>query len=82
MKFNNDGKYLLISTVGDSHMIIDSFNGNIVQKLAGFSNNAHIEMEASFTPDGKYVVSGRLFVICVLYFLHCEFLALFSCYLF
>lgn len=58
MKFNNDGKYLLISTVGDSHMIIDSFNGNIVQKLAGFSNNAHIEMEASFTPDGKYVVSG------------------------
>ncbi|KAJ3329516.1 WD repeat-containing protein 82 [Blyttiomyces sp. JEL0837] len=59
MKFNNDGKCLLISTKGQSHIIIDSYNGNTVQTLKGTNNNAQVDMEASFTPDGKYVVSGE-----------------------
>ncbi|KAI9352491.1 WD40-repeat-containing domain protein [Zopfochytrium polystomum] len=58
IKANNDGKFLLVSTTGESHIIVDSFSGKVVRKLHGISNNVQIEMEASFTPDGKYVLSG------------------------
>ncbi|KAJ1564311.1 WD repeat-containing protein 82, partial [Cladochytrium tenue] len=57
LRTNNDGKYLLVSTAGDAHLVVDSFSGNVVQRLRGIANNAQVEMEASFTPDGKYVVS-------------------------
>jgi COMPASS component SWD2 len=58
IKFSNDGKLLLVSTLGEQIMVLDSFDGKVTQVLNGRVNNAQLDLEASFTPDAKYVMSG------------------------
>ncbi|CAG8446713.1 13198_t:CDS:2 [Acaulospora morrowiae] len=63
IKFGNDGHKILITTSGDVHYIIDAFDGQIKQRLVGHMglDNASAFLggeETSFTPDGRYVISG------------------------
>ncbi|KAJ3412841.1 WD repeat-containing protein 82 [Chytridiales sp. JEL 0842] len=58
IKFSNDGKYLLITTLGEPIIILDSFDGKMLQILRGRVNNTGLDLDANFTPDAKYVVSG------------------------
>ena len=38
--------------------MIDAFNGMPIMSFFGRQNTKNIDIEASFTPDGKFVISG------------------------
>lgn len=58
LKFSPDGKTILINTNGPIMPLVDAFKGNLLQKLTGHLNDMEVPIEASFTPDSKFVVSG------------------------
>jgi COMPASS component SWD2 len=60
ISFSNDGKYLLISTKSNVIYLLDAFTGALLHRLTGHLNAAGIYLEASFTPDAKYVLCGKL----------------------
>lgn len=58
VKFSNDGRLMLLTTSDGFIHVIDSFRGNLlaqynVKPVAGGST-----LEASFSPDGMFVISG------------------------
>ncbi|KEH24904.1 putative transcription factor WD40-like family [Medicago truncatula] len=57
IKFSNDGKSMLLSTTNNNIYVLDAYGGD---KRCGFSlEPSHgTSIEATFTPDGKYVVAG------------------------
>nr|GEX15884.1 hypothetical protein [Tanacetum cinerariifolium] len=57
IKFSNDGKSMLLTTKSNNIYVLDAYNG---EKKCGFSVDAspNTTIEATFTPDGQYVVSG------------------------
>eukprot|EP01132_Coremiostelium_polycephalum_P003077 gene3077-3847_t len=58
MKFTNDGKYILLSTTENVIFLLDSFTGEKKQVYNSFVNDNQSVIEASFTPDAQYVLSG------------------------
>jgi len=58
LKFSPDGRSILISTSGSDIKLIDSFQGNPLQTLNGHINVQRLPLEASFSPDSKFVISG------------------------
>lgn len=54
----NSGKYILISTNAEYLLLLDSTDGHVVQRLSGHSNQSNLPLEASFTPDAKYIICG------------------------
>merc|ERR1711981_436111 len=58
LKISPDGKTILISTNGSMIRLIDAFNGNSLQTFTGHLNSKAIPLEASFSPDSQYVLSG------------------------
>ncbi|KAF8907341.1 WD40-repeat-containing domain protein [Gymnopilus junonius] len=75
LSFSSDGKYLLVGCSGNTHYILDAFDGFLIAKLEGHvglerkSLNAPQSIEpirgisgeeVSWTPDSKYVVGGSL----------------------
>ncbi|KAK9719854.1 hypothetical protein K7432_004513 [Basidiobolus ranarum] len=59
IKFSQDGAFLLVTTTGDIHYVLDAFNGDIKHQLTGH-HRLGIDggEEAGFSPDGKTVYSG------------------------
>ncbi|KAL2464661.1 Transducin/WD40 repeat-like superfamily protein [Forsythia ovata] len=57
IKFSNDGKSMLLTTTNNSIYILDAYAG---EKKCGFNvdPSPNTTIEAMFTPDGQYVVSG------------------------
>ncbi|KAJ7545674.1 hypothetical protein O6H91_08G005500 [Diphasiastrum complanatum] len=58
MKFSNDGKLMLLSTTSSHVYVLDAYLG---KKLHGFTLEPNPDggtLEASFSPDGQYIVSG------------------------
>ncbi|XP_030531032.1 protein ANTHESIS POMOTING FACTOR 1 [Rhodamnia argentea] len=57
IKFSNDGKSVLLSTTNNNIYVLDAYAGD---KQCGFNlePSPSTPIEASFTPDGQYVVSG------------------------
>ncbi|KAK4781817.1 hypothetical protein SAY86_015919 [Trapa natans] len=57
IKFSNDGKSMLLSTTNNSIYVLDAYAGD---KRCGFNlePSPGTMIEATFTPDGQYVVSG------------------------
>lgn len=58
LKFSPDGKSILISTSGSDIKLLDSFNGTPLQNFNGHLNTARLPLEASFSPDSQFVISG------------------------
>ena len=58
LKFSPHGKYILLTTNGSVMRLLDAFDGNPLQTLAGHQNNRGVPIDGSFTPDSNYVVSG------------------------
>lgn len=58
LKFSPDGKTILISTNGSLIRLIDAFNGKLMQTFTGHVNTKAIPLEASFSPDSQFVISG------------------------
>lgn len=59
LTFSNDGKYLLISTRSNVIYLLDAFKATLIHRLSGHVNSG-ATIEASFTPDTKYVISGMI----------------------
>ncbi|KAJ8440773.1 hypothetical protein Cgig2_005504 [Carnegiea gigantea] len=57
IKFSNDGKSMLFTTTNNNVYVLDAYAG---EKRCGFSLEAspNTTIEATFTPDGRYVLSG------------------------
>ncbi|KAL7094861.1 hypothetical protein ACP275_11G131000 [Erythranthe tilingii] len=57
IKFSNDGKSMLLTTTNNHVYLLDAYHG---EKKCGFSmdTSPNATIEATFTPDGKYVLSG------------------------
>ncbi|KAF9572251.1 member of Set1p complex, histone methyl transferase [Mortierella alpina] len=63
LEFSSDGKYILVTTAGDAHYIIDAYHPkDTCFRLVGhysYGNELFSSgEEACWTPDGKSVVSG------------------------
>jgi COMPASS component SWD2 len=58
LKFSNDGKLLLLTTNTSQIIVLDAFSGNELHRLTGHQNLKGINLEASFTPDSQFVLSG------------------------
>jgi COMPASS component SWD2 len=74
MEFSNNGKFVLISTTGSGHYILDAFSGELKHYLhrpsgsaarpapgdpLNESNPTYPQADACFTPDGQFVVGGN-----------------------
>ncbi|CAA6665578.1 unnamed protein product [Spirodela intermedia] len=57
IKFSNDGKSMLLTTTNNNIYVLDAYGGD---KRCGFSmeSSPNSTIEATFTPDGQYVLSG------------------------
>ncbi|KAL0485852.1 COMPASS component SWD2 [Acrasis kona] len=59
VKFSPSGKLILLSTNDNIILLLDAYKGNRVADLTDFvHDNSTINIEASFTPDEQYIVSG------------------------
>lgn len=60
MKFSPDGQYIMLGTTENIIVLIDSFEGKLKHKLSGNFNELGTGqiLEAGFSPDSRYVVSG------------------------
>lgn len=58
LKFSPDGKYVMITTKGSVIRILDAYSGEPVYTLTASPNPDKIHIDAAFTPDSRYVVSG------------------------
>ncbi|GER36875.1 transducin/WD40 repeat-like superfamily protein [Striga asiatica] len=57
IKFSNDGKSMLLTTTNNHVYVLDAYHG---EKKCGFTmdSSPNATIEATFTPDGQYVLSG------------------------
>ncbi|CAL9050741.1 unnamed protein product [Musa banksii] len=57
IKFSNDGRSMVLTTTNNNIYILDAYGGD---KRCGFSlePSPNLTTEATFTPDGQYVVAG------------------------
>ena len=58
IKFSLDGKLMMLTTNGAVIRVIEAFEGKPMFTLAGYQNNKGLPIEASFTPDSQFVISG------------------------
>lgn len=58
MKFSFDGAYILLSTTDNVIVLIEAFDGKMMHKFTGNFNESGILLEAGFSPDSKYVITG------------------------
>lgn len=72
LEFSNNGKYLLVSTNGPGHYLLDAFSGDLVHYLHRPSGSTshlapgddaasgpYMQGDACFSPDGRYVLGGN-----------------------
>ncbi|CAM9769650.1 unnamed protein product [Chrysoparadoxa australica] len=58
LKFSVDGKSILVSTDANLAIAVDAFECQVSQVFTGHANDNGSDLDACFTPDGKYVLSG------------------------
>lgn len=58
IKFSNSESYMLLATVQNKVIVLDAFKGELVAEFSGFVNQSHSLLEASFTPDSRFVLGG------------------------
>ncbi|KAJ3227623.1 WD repeat-containing protein 82 [Clydaea vesicula] len=58
LEFSKDSEKLLISTNGNNSIVLNGENLDFEYIVNGYNNNAGMELEASFTPDCKYILCG------------------------
>ncbi|OXA38553.1 WD repeat-containing protein 82 [Folsomia candida] len=60
LKFSPDGKTIMISTHGPIIRLVDAFHGLPLQTFSGFNSSKTATIEASFSPDSQFVLSGSM----------------------
>lgn len=48
----------MICSYGSVIRLVDAFHGTPIQTFTGHVNNQKLHIEATFTPDSQYVLSG------------------------
>ena len=49
---------MLLGTTQGRVLCLDAFNGGLLNTFTGHSNDQQLPLEACFSPDGEYVISG------------------------
>ena len=57
---STNGRDLLVSTRQEKLYVVDTLEYRLQHTFTDYENKAELALEASFTPDGKYILSGRL----------------------
>lgn len=59
LKFSPCGNYILAGTTDGNLFLVDAYEGTVLQHYAGVQqSNSRMPIEASFTPDAQFVLSG------------------------
>ncbi|XP_058091029.1 protein ANTHESIS POMOTING FACTOR 1 isoform X2 [Magnolia sinica] len=58
VKFSNDGRLILLTTMDGHIHVLDSFRGTTIATYNVKPVSSNATLEASFSPDGMFVVSG------------------------
>lgn len=58
IRFSNDGKVMLVSTTDSRTYVLDAYSGKNMVTLQLKPDGEGAPLEACFSPDGRYVVSG------------------------
>ncbi|XP_057812574.2 protein ANTHESIS POMOTING FACTOR 1 isoform X2 [Cryptomeria japonica] len=58
IKFSDDGRLMLLSTMGGNIHILDAYQGTVMHSFDVEAVPDSGTLEASFSPDGKFVISG------------------------
>ncbi|KAK2089347.1 WD repeat-containing protein 82 [Saguinus oedipus] len=58
LKFSGDGRRILVSTNGGFLCVLDAFRGAVLHTFAGYANSKAAALEAAFTPDSQFVMTG------------------------
>ncbi|CAN0839265.1 Protein ANTHESIS POMOTING FACTOR 1 [Linum grandiflorum] len=58
VKFSNDGRLMLLTTMDGHIHVLDSFRGTLLCTYNVKPVSSNSTLEASFSPDGMYVISG------------------------
>ncbi|KAB5556795.1 hypothetical protein DKX38_007704 [Salix brachista] len=58
VKFSNDGRLMLLTTMDGYIHVLDSFRGTLLSTYNVKPVSINSTLEASFSPEGKFVVSG------------------------
>ncbi|KAK8945886.1 hypothetical protein KSP40_PGU006994 [Platanthera guangdongensis] len=58
LKFSSDGRFILLTTMNGHIHVLDSFRGNLLSTYNVKPVSSHATLEASFSPDGMYIISG------------------------
>jgi len=58
VKFSNDGRLILLTTMNGHIHVLDSFRGTLLSTYIVKPVSTNSTLEASFSPDGTYIVSG------------------------
>ncbi|RPA85781.1 WD40 repeat-like protein [Ascobolus immersus RN42] len=61
LEFTNDGKRILLGTKGLAHYVLDSYNGQLINRLhrnAAPRTERETSGDCCFSPDARYVVGG------------------------
>ncbi|KAK8944835.1 hypothetical protein KSP39_PZI007832 [Platanthera zijinensis] len=58
LKFSSDGRFILLTTMNGHIHVLDSFRGNLLSTYNVKPVSSHATLEASFSPDGLYIISG------------------------
>ncbi|KAJ0234378.1 WD_REPEATS_REGION domain-containing protein [Hirschfeldia incana] len=58
VKFSNDGRFMLLTTMDGHIHVLDSFRGTLLSTYSVKPVAEESTLDATFSPDGMYVVSG------------------------
>ncbi|KAK0590949.1 hypothetical protein LWI29_033527 [Acer saccharum] len=58
VEFSNDGRLMLLTTMGGHIHVLDSFRGTLLSTYNVKPVSSNSTLEASFSPEGMFVVSG------------------------
>lgn len=59
IKFSPDGGQILVNTSGNRLHLIDAFKGDVLATLERRGKNKGQHLEAAFSPDGQFAISGN-----------------------
>ncbi|KAH1212516.1 Protein ANTHESIS POMOTING FACTOR 1 [Glycine max] len=63
VKFSNDGRLMLLTTADGHIHVLDSFRGTLLSTYIVTPISCNSTLEASFSPEGMFVISGKHFQI-------------------
>jgi WD40 repeat protein len=58
VKFSNDGTYIICTTNDNLILVLDAFEGHVLNRLTGDINEGDVFLKADISADSKYVAIG------------------------